>query len=148
VLVPQIPKLAAANQRRLAAVRQLLPEVVDVPGLAPLRLPSRSDSQPVFYKLPWLLADANDACDSPEFEQRRRTFIATVQAAGVMLDEGFRGFARRTTNRCRVVGDLPHARHAAAGTVLLHHPVLLEPPDVISQIADVIRTLGQASILP
>ncbi len=148
VLVPQIPKLAAANQRRLTAVRQLLAEVSNVPGLTPLRLLSTSDSQPAFYKLPWLLTDANDACDAPEFEQRRRAFIAAVQSEGVMLDEGFRGFARRTSNRCRVVGDLPHARRAAAGTLLLHHPVLLEKPEVISQVANVIRTVGQASSLP
>ena len=48
------------------------------------------------------------------------------------MNEGFRGFARRTNNRCRVVGDLTHARRAAAGTLLLHHPVLLEPAETIA----------------
>lgn len=148
VLVPQIPKLAAANQRRLAAVRRLLAEVGEVPGLTQMRLPSTSESQPAFYKLPWLLTDANDACDSPEFEQQRRAFIVAIQSAGVMIDKGFRGFARRTSNRCRVVGDLPRARRIAAGTVLLHHPVLLESSEVISQVANVICRVGQASRLP
>jgi dTDP-4-amino-4,6-dideoxygalactose transaminase len=148
VLVPQISKLATANQQRLAAVRQLLAEVGDLPGLIPLALPEHDSSEPAFYKLPWLLTDANDACDSPEFEQGRRAFLTAVQAAGVAIYEGFRGFARRTSNRCRVVGELPHAQRAAAGTVLLHHPVLLQPPEVIACVAEVIRQVGQASRLP
>jgi hypothetical protein len=101
-------------------------------------------NQPAFYKLPWLLTGNDDACDSPQFEQHRRRFIAAIQAEGVMLDEGFRGFARRTGNRCRVVGDLHSARRAAAGTVLLHHPVLLESAETIAKVAEAIRKVGQA----
>jgi perosamine synthetase len=148
MLVPQIPKLAAANQRRLTSVRQLLAEVGQMAGLIPLQLPNDEGSLPALYKLPWLLTDANDACDSPEFEQRRRAFIAAVQAEGVMLDEGFRGFARRTSNRCRVVGELQNARRAAAGTVLLHHPVLLEPQAVITRVAEAIRGVWQRFRIP
>jgi dTDP-4-amino-4,6-dideoxygalactose transaminase len=144
VLVPQIPKLAAANEQRLAAVRQLLADLGDVSGLVPLKLPESDQSKPAFYKLPWRLTDADDACDSPQFEQRRQALVAAAQAAGLAIYEGFRGFARRTSNRCRVVGELPHARRAAAGTVLLHHPVLLEPPAVISRVAQVIRQAGES----
>jgi dTDP-4-amino-4,6-dideoxygalactose transaminase len=146
VLVPQIPKLAAANQQRLAAVQQLLPMLADVPGLAPLPLVADEQNQPAFFKLPWLLAGNDDACDSPEFEQLRRRFIEAVQAEGVMIDEGFRGFARRTSNRCRVVGDLANARRAAAGTVLMHHPVLLEPAETIAQVAAAIRKVARATL--
>jgi perosamine synthetase len=139
VLVPQIPKLATANKQRLVAVRQLLAEVGDVPGFVPLQLPTTDQSQPAFYKLPWLVTGANDACDSPEFEQRRQSLLSAVQAQGVALYEGFRGFARRSTNRCRIVGELPNARRVAAGTVLLHHPVLLESPEVIRHVAQIVR---------
>jgi dTDP-4-amino-4,6-dideoxygalactose transaminase len=148
VLLPQIPKLAAANQRRLAAVSQLLELVDSVPGLLPPSLAVESQNQPAFYKLPWLLTGNNDACDSPQFEQFRRRFIAAVQAEGVMMDEGFRGFARRTSNRCRVVGNLNCARRVAAGTVLLHHPVLLESDQTIALVAEAIRKVGQAFKLP
>lgn len=144
VLVPQIPKLAAANRQRLAAAGQLLAHVGDVPGLEPLALAADDRNQPAFYKLPWLLTGNDDACDSPLFEQLRRRFIAAIQAEGVMIDEGFRGFARRTSNRCRVVGDLTNARRAAAGTVLLHHPVLLESAETIAKVAEAIRKVGQA----
>jgi len=144
VLVPQIPKLAAANQRRLTAVGQLLALVGRVPGLEPLAIVADDLNQPAFYKLPWLLTGNDDGCDSPQFEQLRRRFIAAIQAEGVMIDEGFRGFARRTSNRCRVVGDLRSARRAAAGTVLLHHPVLLESAETIAKVAEAIRNVGRA----
>jgi hypothetical protein len=95
-----------------------------------------------FYKLPWLFAGNNDACDSPRFEQLRRRFISALQAEGVAMDEGFRGFTRRTSQRCRLVGDLPRARQIAAGTVVLHHPVLLEPPAIIERVAQAIRKVA------
>jgi putative NIF3 family GTP cyclohydrolase 1 type 2 len=42
------------------------------------------------------------------------------------------------------VGDLPNARRAAAGTVLLHHPVLLESAETIAKVAEAIRKVSQA----
>ncbi len=144
VLVPQIPKLAAASQQRLAAVKQLLSLLNGLPGLVPLAVAHDGHNEPAFYKLPWLLAGNDDACDSPAFEQLRRRFIEAIQAEGVMMDEGFRGFARRTSNRCRVVGDLANARRAAARTVLLHHPVLLEPAETIIQVAEAIGKVARA----
>jgi dTDP-4-amino-4,6-dideoxygalactose transaminase len=142
VLVPQIPQLSAANEQRRRAVESLLAAGSDVPGLVALRLPVGSLGQPAFYKLPWLLTGNSDACDSPDFEQLRRRFIAAVQAEGVAIDEGFRGFMRRIGQRCRVAGDLKHARLAAAGTVILHHPVLLESEETLSRVAEAIRKVA------
>jgi dTDP-4-amino-4,6-dideoxygalactose transaminase len=144
VLVPQIPKLAAANAKRLASVRELLSLCGEIQGLKPRALPVNADDVPAFYKLPFLLTGNNNDCDSPEFEQLRRRFIAAIQAEGVAMDEGFRGFARRTTNRCGVVGELTNARRAAAGTLLLHHPVLLAPAQAITQVAHAIRKVARA----
>lgn len=143
VLAPQIPKLAAANQRRLASAGQLLSICGELLGLSPLVLPRDSENIPAFYKLPWLLSGGNNDCDSSQFEQLRHWFIAALQAEGVAVDEGFRGFARRTSNRCRVVGDLANARRAAAGTVVLHHPVLLEPPSTIARLAEAIGKVAR-----
>jgi dTDP-4-amino-4,6-dideoxygalactose transaminase len=144
VLVPQLPQLAAANRQRLSAVRQLLAATRDLPGIESFNLGDDEQNLPAFYKLPWLLTKNNDACDSPQFEARRRRFIAAIQAEGVAMDEGFRGFARRAGNRCRMVGNLPNARRIAAGTVLLHHPVLREPPTTIDRVAHAIRKVAQA----
>jgi hypothetical protein len=128
------------------AALKLLAACGEVPGLRPLEMPAEAGTRTAFYKLPWLLARNSDACDSPEFEQRRQRFLRAVRAEGVALDEGFRGFARRTSQRCRVVGDLPHARQAAAGTVILHHPVLLESANTLERVADAIRKAAHATL--
>jgi len=148
VLIPQIPQLPAANAQRLFAVRSLLTASAGLPGLSPLDLPQNPQDQPAFYKLPWLLVGNDDACDSPQFEQVRRRFIEALQAEGVAIDEGFRGFARRTSQRCRVVGDLAHARRAAVGTVLLHHPVLLEPAQTIARVGQAITKVTRQQACP
>lgn len=146
VLNPQLAQLRTDNEQRLTAVEILLKACQGITGLSELRLPAGTSSKPAFYKLPWLLSGNNDACDSPEFEQRRRRFTAVMRAEGVALDEGFRGFARRTSQRCRVVGSLSQARRAAAGTVILHHPVLLEPPAVIERVAQAIHKVSAQTL--
>jgi len=143
VLIPQLGQLAAANKQRLSAVQTLLAACRDIGVLRGLALPTHAGMEAAFYKLPWLLSGNNSACDSPEFEQRRRRFTAALRAEGVAMDEGFRGFARRTTQRCRAIGDLAAAREAAAGTVLLHHPVLLERPEVIQRVAQAIHKVAE-----
>ena len=65
--------------------------------------------------------------------------LAALRAEGVAADAGFRGFARRSTKRCRHAGALPESKRAASGTVLLHHPVLLDPCVSIEAVADAIR---------
>jgi dTDP-4-amino-4,6-dideoxygalactose transaminase len=139
VLVPQIPRLASANEQRRTAALRLIELCGELNGLVGLRLANEAQHQGVLYKLPWLLSGNDDACDSPTFEQQRRRLLAAVQAEGVALHEGFRGFARRTNQRCRSLGNLQQARAAAAGTVILHHPVLLEPEETIARVACAIR---------
>jgi dTDP-4-amino-4,6-dideoxygalactose transaminase len=144
VLEPQIPSLASTNEQRSRAVRMLQDACRGIKRLVALQLPGDGESEPAFFKLPWLLTGNSDACDSPKFEQLRSAFITAMQAEGVAMDEGFRGFARRSNQRCRVVGELPNARRAAAGTVLLHHPVLLEPEETIHHVAQAIRKVADA----
>src|SRR4029079_8215472 len=143
VLVPQVSRLADDNVRRQQSVELLLDECRDLPRLTPLKFSAERQPRGAFYKLPWLLDGNNDACDSQEFEQLRRRFIAAVQAEGVAMDEGFRGFARRSNQRCRVVGSLENARRAAAGTVILHHPALQEPPGTIARVAQAIQKVAR-----
>lgn len=132
VLLPQIDKLADRNIRRADNVRRLLAATSEIDALVPLaNEPSRGE--PVYYKLPWLYRA--DRCSGVP----RDTFIAAVRAEGVALDAGFRGFVRRPASVCRKVGELPHSTAAAADTVLLHHPVLLEPAATIDLVATALR---------
>jgi dTDP-4-amino-4,6-dideoxygalactose transaminase len=148
VLIPQIPQLAAANRQRLAAVRALLAACDGLPHMMALKLPAGPQDFPAFYKLGWFITGNDDDCGSPQFEQIRQRLITALQAEGIAIDEGFRGFARRTSQRCRAVGDLNHARRAAAATVILHHPVLLEPPEVITRVAQAIQKVARHVLSP
>ena len=88
---------------------------------------------PAFYKVPIRVKEG------APFD--RASFLSVVQQEGIMLAEGFRGFAKRSARRCRNVGDLKHSRSAAEQTMLLHHPILLSDDSDIDRL---IETLGRA----
>ena len=159
VLVPQIPKLSERNARRLENVRRLLAALHGVAGLTVVELPTMwraggvsplisrepsgasqpplakryDDDRPSFYKLAFLYDAA--ACS----RRSRDEFIAAIQAEGIALDAGFRGFVDRSENRCRKPHPLPHARLASDATLLLHHPVLLETGEAIDLVGGAIQ---------
>lgn len=132
VLAPQLRKLAQRSLTRRENVRRLLESCADLDVLQPLRLDSGA-GEASFYKLAWLYQP------DTSWHPPRAEFLKAVRAEGVALDAGFRGFVRRGPRRCRSVGDLAHSRRAAEATVLLHHPVLLEPPETMARIAAAFR---------
>jgi dTDP-4-amino-4,6-dideoxygalactose transaminase len=133
VLGPQLEKLADRNRRRYASVIRLQDLCRPLDCLRPVQLDAASGI-PAFYKLAWAY-DAAKCGGCP-----RDQFVAAVRAEGVALDEGFRGFLRRGTRRCRRSGELPHSRVAVEQTVILHHPVLLGHPREIDAVA---RAIGK-----
>jgi len=137
-LVPQLQKLAAQNAHRLENARRLAEQCSDIRALKTGgTLPP--DSSPCFYKLPWFF-DA-DACGG----WTRARFAAAVQAEGVALDAGFRGFSRRGS-RCRKPCPLDNAVRAAESTLLLHHPVLLASWPVVERVAVAIKKVAAAAV--
>lgn len=134
LLLPQLANLENANRRRLAAARKMIAALAALTQLSGLEEADVSGGLlPSFYKLPIRVGE-----DAPF---SRTDFLAVIQAEGVALAEGFRGFVKRSNRRCRRVGDLGHARAAAAATMVLHHPVLLCED---RQIERLIETLGRA----
>lgn len=133
VLIPQLKNLAQQNATRLTHVRRFLEQSAAFAGLQTLPLSRDERFAPAFYKLPFRLTGGKDAPPQP-----RELWITRLQAAGLAIDGGFRGFAKRSSARCRQVGELIHARRAAEHTLLLHHPVLLEPLATIDEVAEVI----------
>jgi dTDP-4-amino-4,6-dideoxygalactose transaminase len=131
VLVPQLSKLDERNERRRENVARLSAQLADLDELGPVRIPAPPDAAS-YYKLAWRI-------EPPEGSSRRDELIAAFRREGVPIDSGFRGFADRSDRRCRRVGALDHARSAARDTVLLHHPVLLSPPEAIDRLADRMR---------
>lgn len=135
VLVAQMPQLAARNDVRARAVKHLTEKTTYGRLLICVCEPSKAGWQPVFYKLPLRVYADGQTQDDAQQEVMRRQFIAALQAEGVAADEGFRGFFRRSAQRCRHVGALTEARRAATQTVLLHHPVLLEGEQTLAAVS-------------
>jgi dTDP-4-amino-4,6-dideoxygalactose transaminase len=143
VLIPQLARLAERNEQRAASVTRFIGQLANTPQVI-TRHGAKPDSGPAYYKLGMLFRPSCEASDPATAMQLRQHFIAAVQAEGVAIDEGFRGFASRSAGRCRTVGSLANARQAAQATLLLHHPVLLEPPETIDRVAAAIRKVSAA----
>jgi len=135
--LPQLEKLAFRNQRRQQSVVRLVGKLAHVEGLTPAKI----DGGPgvaSYYKFGWLLDPAIIG------KGGRDAFLTAVQAEGVAMGEGFRGFLRRGNRRCRMVGTLPASRIAAERTVLLHHPILLQGAEAIDRVARAIEKVLSA----
>ncbi len=52
---------------------------------------------------------------------QRDAFIKEVAARGGEVGIGFRGFASRSSNRCRKFTDLNHTQQVAERTIVIHH---------------------------
>jgi perosamine synthetase len=131
VLPPQLENLNERNLTRRARVEQLQDTLSQVDKLIGPDSVS-NDNEPVFYKVAWLY---KPAISQPE---RRESLIAAFVAEGIAIDAGFRGFAGRSSRRCRKVGSLEYAATAAQATILLHHPILLADAEVIDRLGEAI----------
>lgn len=136
VLLPQLRKLKERTQKRQQNVLLLRRLLQDVEQLVPA---ANATSTSAYYKLAWrylpAIADAQPDCSHPT----RDALICRLQAQGIAIDAGFRGFNKRSANRCRVAGDLVHAQSAAEATLVLHHPILLQSAEQIELLAVAMR---------
>lgn len=139
VLRPQLEKLDERNAVRAHRVRLLLDLLGDEPDLEPITLPN-DHLGASHFKTAWNLAEAEPVGTSLIREQ----FITAANAEGIQIGAGFRGFANRSARRCRKPLALPHCVAAAARTILLHHPILLQPEQQIRIAAATIRNICAA----
>jgi dTDP-4-amino-4,6-dideoxygalactose transaminase len=135
VLGPQLEKLEQRNQIRQQSVDHLLATLVGTPGLLPVETPcpATGNDRGSYYKLAWLYQP--EVSGGPD----REVILAALQAEGVAMYAGFRGFARRRGRRCRQAGELGHSQQAGDNTLILHHPVLLEEKQVVGLVAQAIQ---------
>ncbi len=133
LLLPQLTKLAERNRLRRASVERLVAACAETRLLQPVALPTDRGAAS-YYKLAWLLQDHPAAPSRDEL-------IAALQNEGIAIDVGFRGFTRRSSGRCRRVGELRHSQLAAERTILLHHPVLLESEQVVTRLANTLNAV-------
>src|SRR5262249_41315413 len=134
VLLPQIEKLDARNAQRAVAARAFTERLRDFPGLR--AFPNHvTDSQPGYYKLGFQY-------DATRLGLDRRRLLEAMRLEGIALDEGFRAaHIGRSPKRFRALGDLPEATRAHEGTIILHHPVLLEPLEALEEVVTAFRNV-------
>jgi len=146
ILIPQWERLDADNARRAVAVATLLETLGRDTPLAPARN-QVSPASPSYYKLGfrWAPESAAESTAEPgqepagECAESIERFLVEAQGLGIGVDRGFRGFVHRGPRRARRVGALENSRRAAATTLVLHHPVLLEPVERIEATARQLR---------
>lgn len=140
VLLPQLGVLKEETQRRHEAWLRLRESTSAIhaylkplPGNEPLESdPNKRGDLSAYYKVGWMLgASAN---------QPRAKWIAALQAEGLPVGKGFRGFAKRSAKRCEQLSPLTAASLAAEQTVLLDHTALNLP--LVNRIADGIRKVA------
>ena len=135
VLVPQLDALPVRHRTRLLNAERLFKQIETVSELTPVS-GNPPESEPAYYKIGFWW---NGPSDGP---LSRDSFLKAIQAEGVAMDVGFRGFAQRSTRRCRKVGDLTNSASAADSTIVLHHPVLLGSEESIDRVAAAIRKVA------
>lgn len=130
-LIPQVARLAAFTAARDRAARDWF-RLLDLREEF-ARSPIPGSDLSAWYKLPiWLETGRKDD---------RAALLRELQFEGVPIDSGFRGFALRSSRRCRAIGLLPEARRAAEATLLLHHTALLLHPAEQMGLAGRIRSV-------
>lgn len=122
VLNPQLEMLDEFNAVRTANALKIISQTEPLPGVHCLS--QRPGDVPVFYKIAWLAGSS----------QHRSSLLARARQLGLPLFEGFRGFVTRSDRRCGKPVSLVNSERAAAGTMLLHHPVLLADQQVIADV--------------
>jgi dTDP-4-amino-4,6-dideoxygalactose transaminase len=140
VVAPQLARLEERNRVRRASVDRILSATAKFGVLGPLK--NRPDVEPSFYKLAWLWND-----EQGQSTLSREAFLAAAQARRIPIDAGFRGFALRSSRRCRLVGDLAHSAAAAKLTIVLHHPVLLTDHEQLDRMITTFIDVLQAAEL-
>lgn len=119
VLAPQLDRLEQRNHDRAAAIGAVREITAGVPAevLRPIRVDRLEYA--AFYKHAWSFVPAEKSAVA------REQLLAILANAGAPYGAGFRGFANRSSKRCRQVGELEWSRRFSQSTVLLHHAVLL-----------------------
>jgi perosamine synthetase len=134
VLVPQLARLDERNARRAASVRHLSELLREIPAVRLLQN-NVTDSKPSYYKV-------GLQYDAEGFGLPRARLVEAMRAEGIAMDEGFHAaHVGRSPRRFRKGGDLTEADRAHAGMLVLHHPVLLETPGDLEQVAAALQKI-------
>ena len=135
-LLPQLEQLEAFTKRRFEAAQFLCEQINQIEGLTTLDL-SASQGQDTakrienaIYKIP-VRVDVGF--------RDVEAIVANLQANGLPIGTGFRGFFKRSSRRCRKPVELPNSTSAAERTLLMSHPVLLHDRTALELVVRCLR---------
>lgn len=135
-LLPQLELLGAFHQRRLDAAQWLRERLAKMsPSRDLLAFQGAAEqgmegASRAYYKFPIALPP-----------QARDAVCHAAEVVGIPLFPGFRGFAARSSRRCRIASPLTQAQKMAAETALLHHSALLLDRPAIERVAELLVML-------
>jgi dTDP-4-amino-4,6-dideoxygalactose transaminase len=149
VILPQYKYLAIDHELRLMAATTLMAQLTKFEWLS--SGPLQGMKQPGFYKLGIMVRDSlwnsarareilQDNTGSSLVSQMdaREFVLRSLSADKLEIGPGFKGFVRRSANRCRQPVALTNSRVAAERTLVLHHSHLLDPQTGLSSIDQVV----------
>ena len=142
-LLPQLEQLQSFNERRFKAAQFLCEQINQIDGLTTLDLPADNDQDRdsatriinAIYKLPVLVDVSLGSVES---------LVAGLEANGLPVGTGFRGFYRRSSRRCRKPVELSNSIIAAEQTLLISHPVLLHDRKSLELVVECLKQTLQA----
>lgn len=112
VLIPQIQSMQIANQLRNQLIEDWSQSINEIGLLEDPFIQCsdrRKNTEPVYYKKAWLAAD----------EKVRDLIVAEGDRFGI--GAGFRGFTRRSSRRCRQIGEFTNAIQSSQRVLLVDH---------------------------
>jgi dTDP-4-amino-4,6-dideoxygalactose transaminase len=132
VLLPQFEKLDRRNEQRAEGVHRLEAALTGIRGVKPFHN-SNPEDMAAYYKVGLQLDRAESAPD-------RVLLVKALRAEGMAFDEGFRAAdIGRAPSRFRAGGPLHESEKAHHGTIVMHHPILLESASEIDLVATAVR---------
>jgi dTDP-4-amino-4,6-dideoxygalactose transaminase len=134
LLMPQLCKLDQRHDRRWRNVQALCQALAGLVGVQPFVQPDE-EPMPAFYKL-------GVQYEETAFGLPRTRLLAALRAEGIAVDEGFAAaHVTRSPKRYRQGSALKEADRAHHGCVQLNHPILLETPEEMRQLAQAWRRI-------
>lgn len=133
VLVPQLRRLDEQHRRRAEWVAKLAASMSEESGLR-LLANAGEKASPAYYKVGlWYDAAHWDGLT-------RDQFATAIRAEGFALFPGFRALHRcHARRRFQSVGPLLNSERADESLLVLHHPLLLEPLEIVEEFLAAIR---------
>jgi perosamine synthetase len=139
VLLPQLELLPLLHKQRASAVAAIKTEMANMDlAHAPFQFSMPQGElvgDAAYYKLGFLVTSSASA------KIYAHEIASRMRACGIEINVGFEGFAHRSAKRCRKLGDLTNAQHAAQGTLVLHHTALLEPPEKLREMTHIMKEI-------